>query len=75
MKVLYWILAALSLLAAIYLLRDVSFLKSKFTKCEESVIGTDASVGRCAYPAHIMRIKGVWICSCRGESETKGSIE
>jgi hypothetical protein len=50
-------------------------LRSQFTKCQESVLGQESVAGHCGYPARIMRIKGVWVCSCRSEEETKKGIE
>lgn len=50
-------------------------IRAKFTKCEESVLGPEASSGRCVYPSRVMRVRGVWICSCRTEAETKKGIE
>lgn len=50
-------------------------LRSQFTKCQESVLGREATSGRCDYPARIMRVQGVWVCSCRSEAETKKGIE
>ncbi|MCK9567405.1 hypothetical protein M0R72_00480 [Candidatus Pacearchaeota archaeon] len=71
MKLFYWFLAAGLLINTFYCLD----FKAKFSRCEESVIGPEAAVGRCAYPARVMHVKGVWVCSGRSEAETKRSIE
>jgi hypothetical protein len=71
---IFWIAFFLILGGALVFWRDVDF-RAKFTRCEESVLGQEAAVGRCGYPARVMRVKGVWICSCRSEVETKRGIE
>ena len=74
MKILYY-LGGIGIIAIIVVAVTQNDLRAHFTKCQESVLGTESAVGRCDYPARIMRVKGVWICSCRSESETKRGIE
>jgi len=74
MKFLYY-LGGITIIATIIIVVVQNDLRAHLTKCQESVLGTESAVGRCDYPARIMRVKGVWICSCRSESETKRGIE
>jgi len=74
LKFLYY-LGGITIIATIIIVVVQNDLRAHLTKCQESVLGTESAVGRCDYPARIMRVKGVWICSCRSERETKRGIE
>jgi hypothetical protein len=74
MKV-YGLLVALLMVCVCVVMVSRVDLRAHLTKCQESVLGSEASTGRCDYPSRIMRVKGVWICSCRSEAETKKGIE
>ena len=74
MKIIYTMIAVLIVICCAIIATRIDF-RAALTKCQESVLGKETAIGRCDYPARIMRIKGVWVCSCRSEEETKKGIE